>query len=130
MKSSYKLVHHRSAGQHQLVWRGLAFAMGALLGARGGVTIPAGDKSKVYDHLAKHYEEFGKEPPELKDYLQGELKQMFPEMYDVEETKGTTRSVRVIEPVIRVVSDATPSTAEEVSAKAVEDAFAKLKGKV
>ena len=130
MKSSYKLVHHRSVGQHQLVWRGLTFAMGALLGARGGVTIPAGDKSEVYNHLAEHYEEFGQKPPELKDYLQGELKQMFPEMYDVEETKGTTRSVRVIEPVIRVVSDVVHQSAEEVSAKAVEDAFAKLKGKV
>jgi len=66
IKSSYKLPHHR-AGTHKSVWRGVAAAMGALLGARGGVAIPAGDKKGVYNHLVGHYKEYDKEPPEFKD---------------------------------------------------------------
>jgi len=63
-KSSYKLPHHR-ARTHRVVWRGVSAAMGALLGARGGVDIPAGDRAKVYRHLRMHYEQFGKQPPEM-----------------------------------------------------------------
>lgn len=65
-KGSYKLPHHLAAGQHPVVWRGVTAAMGALLGARGGVNIPDVDRKGVYDHLAKHYREFGEEPPEFK----------------------------------------------------------------
>lgn len=64
---SYKLPHHDvKDGKFVVVWRGVAAAMAALLGARGGVRIPESDRKKVYNHLAKHYREFGKEPPEYK----------------------------------------------------------------
>ena len=62
VKASYKLPHHRPDGT--LVWRGVAAAMAALLGARGGVDIPAEDRRNVYEHLARHYREFDEEPPE------------------------------------------------------------------
>ena len=62
VKGSYKLPHHK-AGSYEVVWRGVAAAMGALMGARGGVDIPDGDRKGVYNHLAKHYKQFGKEPP-------------------------------------------------------------------
>ena len=65
VKESYKLPHHR-AGTHRVVWKGVAATMGALLGARGGTDIPAGDRRGVYEHLAKHYKQFEKEPPEFK----------------------------------------------------------------
>jgi len=64
-KSSYKLPHHHAEG-HKAVWRGVAAAMGALLGARGGTDIPEADRKGIYNHLSKHYKEFGKEPPEFK----------------------------------------------------------------
>jgi len=128
-KSAYKLPHHRTAGQHQLVWRGLTAAMGALLGARGGLAIPAGDKPGVYSHLAKHYKAFNKTPPELRDYLQGELKQMFPEMYDVKEEEESSRTVRVVIPHIRVIEN-TSRSVEDVSSQAIDDAFDKLRGRV
>lgn len=64
LKSSYKLPHHRSDGGHPVVWRGVSAAMGSLL--RGGVTIPAGDREGVYNHLASHYRQFDKEPPEFR----------------------------------------------------------------
>lgn len=68
-----KLPHHRP-GDGKLVWNGVRAAMGALLGARGGVSIPGGDRKKTYEHLVKHYKAFDKEPPEFRDYGAEELK--------------------------------------------------------
>ncbi len=62
---SYKFPHHDIKNDKlTLVWGGVKAAMGSLLGARGGSSIPAGDRKGVYDHLAAHYKEFDKEPPE------------------------------------------------------------------
>lgn len=63
LKTSYKLPHHRARG-HAVVWNGVRAAMGSLFGARGGVSIPDSDWDVVYGHLAKHYREFDKVPPE------------------------------------------------------------------
>lgn len=66
-KAGYKLPHHVYSGDGlKTHWPGTAYAMAALLGARGGVSIPESDRRAVYNHLAKHYKEFGKEPPEFK----------------------------------------------------------------
>tara|TARA_Y100000310_G_scaffold202655_1_gene202889 strand:+ start:2502 stop:3533 length:1032 start_codon:yes stop_codon:yes gene_type:complete len=64
-KGAYKLPHHMNEGQ-QVVWRGVAAAMAALMGGRGGVDIPTGDRRGVYDHLRRHYGQFDKEPPEFR----------------------------------------------------------------
>lgn len=66
VKSSYKLPHHEAKADHAAVWRGVSAAMGALMGAQGGVDIPDEDRRAVYEHLAKHYAEFDEEPPEFK----------------------------------------------------------------
>lgn len=50
------------------VWRGVAAAMGALLGAMGGVDIPDSDRRAVYDHLARYYAAFDKATPEFKGH--------------------------------------------------------------
>ena len=89
IKTAYKLPHHKAKG-HAVVWRAVAAAMGALLGARGGVNIPASDKNGVYNHLVKHYKQFDKEPPELRDYEEDELKGLLPEekqdkIFDIEK---------------------------------------------
>lgn len=63
IKSSYKLPHHKAADPHAVVWRAVAAAGAALMGARGGVDIPEGDIAGVKTHLAKHYAEFDKEAP-------------------------------------------------------------------
>ncbi len=60
-----KLPHH-DPKSHAVVWRGVVAAMVALFGARGGVDIPDEDRKKVYNHLAAHYREFGREPPEFR----------------------------------------------------------------
>jgi hypothetical protein len=63
-KQAYKLPHHELVdGRVRVVWSGVRSAMQVLAGARGGVDLPASDKQEVYRHLARHYEEFGKEPP-------------------------------------------------------------------
>jgi hypothetical protein len=81
-KSAYKLQHHQ-VDKFATVWGGVKAAMGALLGARGGIKIPDADREKVFAHLSKHYKEFGKTPPELKSYTEDELVKMFPEAYKV-----------------------------------------------
>ena len=64
-KSAYKLPHHTLSG-YKTVLRGCQAAMGAMMGARGGVEIPEEDRQGVYNHLAKHYAEFDKEPPMMR----------------------------------------------------------------
>jgi len=76
-KSDYKLPHHKASGNNPAVWNGVAAAMKALFGARGGVQIPDSDRKGVYNHLAKHYKQFDKEVPEFKEYTEEELKEMF-----------------------------------------------------
>ncbi len=70
-KTSYKLPHHRASGKHNVVWKGVAAAMAALLGARGGVSVPDSAKSGIYAHLKKHYSEFDKEVPDLRFNTEG-----------------------------------------------------------
>lgn len=82
VKSAYKLPHHKAEGQHAAVFRGVAAAMGALLGARGGVAIPTSDRQGVYNHLKRHYGQFDKEAPAFKSYSVDELKSSFPELYE------------------------------------------------
>lgn len=65
--SDLKLPHHRAADA-KVVFRGVSAAMGALLGARGGVDIPGNDRRKVYDHLAAHYRQFNRVAPEFRAY--------------------------------------------------------------
>lgn len=67
VKSSYKLPHHKEIdGVIKTVRRGVIAAMGALLGARGGVDVPSNERRGIYNHLAKHYKEFNMTPPEFK----------------------------------------------------------------
>ncbi len=75
VKSSYKLPHHR-ASDKKVVWKGVAAAMGALLGSRGGVDIPESDRRGVYAHLSKHYDDFEKDAPEFKSYTEQEIKEI------------------------------------------------------
>jgi hypothetical protein len=65
-KEAYKLPHHEIVdGRLRVVWNGVRSAMQVLAGARGGVDIPQEDRKAVYEHLARHYKEFGKEPPQI-----------------------------------------------------------------
>lgn len=58
-KEDYRLAHHKAEGEHACVWKGVAAAA-----ARLPLTdLPAADQAGVRRHLARHYEDFGKEAP-------------------------------------------------------------------
>ena len=78
-----KLPHH-DPKSHNVVWRGVTAATAVLLGARGGVDIPSGDKRAVYSHLVGHYKEFDKEPPEFRMASIGNDKERLIDAYGVE----------------------------------------------
>ena len=51
------------------------------MGARGGINIPDSDKRGIYNHLARHYEKFGREAPEFREYTEAELRDMFKDVW-------------------------------------------------
>ena len=57
-------------GKLTAIWRGVTASMAALLGARGGVSIPQADRKKVYNHIVKYYEKANKTPPDFKEMLE------------------------------------------------------------
>jgi hypothetical protein len=68
-KSSYKFIHHevsKEAGVGAANVRACTNGIAVLNGARGGAAIPPGDRKGVYNHLARHVRDAGKEPAELK----------------------------------------------------------------
>lgn len=67
VRASYKLPFAKMVnGELHIVFRGVAAAMGALNGSRGGVDIPESDRPKVYERISTLYQRFDKEPPELR----------------------------------------------------------------
>jgi len=74
--SDMKLPHHR-ASDGDAVWGGVRAAMGALMGGRGGVSLPEEDRAKVYRHLKSHYAEWDKDAPEMRAYTPEEIVAMF-----------------------------------------------------
>lgn len=91
---SYKLPHHDVVdGKFVAVWRGVVAAMAALFGARGGVDIPGSDRKGVYNHIAKHYRDAGREPPEFREYPAEALKSLFPEAFEGGEMANESTTV-------------------------------------
>lgn len=68
-KSAYKLPHHRmgESGELEAVWHGVSNAMARL----EQTDLPEEDAHGVFDHLAKHYEQWDKTPPEWDRFWQG-----------------------------------------------------------
>lgn len=93
-KGAYKLPHHNA--NDDVVWRGVAAAMGALLGSRGGVNIPDAERKGVYDHLAKHYKQFNKFVPSFKEYNSVELKNLEDEGIILSETENVVKEVNTV----------------------------------
>lgn len=114
-----KLPHHRPS-DGAVVWRGVAAAMAALLGSRGGVDIPREDRRKVYNHLADHYDQFDREPPAFEDSLRGqkrkeedklqirtveELKQSFPDLVAQLEAAAREEGAKAERDRIRAIDE-------------------------
>lgn len=97
-KRAYKLPHHLASGE--VVWRGTAVVMSRLFQA--ATQIPEADRRGVYNHLARHYRQFDREPPEFRSqeeietvglelvrglFGEGEV-EMWPEIFGVETEPG------------------------------------------
>ena len=91
---SYKLPHHDIyQGRFVVVWRGVAAAYAAVMGARGGVNIPAKDKPGVLAHLKAHYKQFDKPWPAEErtlyeyesEYTQDELEKLARAIYELRD---------------------------------------------
>lgn len=116
-KGAYKLPHHKAEG-HKAVWRGVAAAMAALLGARGGVNIPDTDKKGVYNHLKKHYAQFDKEAPEFKMVEEQVLSKLGEEVQALTLDREDKHVVRLVKKVIKEQKEAR-YTSEQIK-KALE----------
>lgn len=68
-KAAYKFIHHEVNADGDVGAANLnacSQGIGVLNGGRTGTTIPDADRQGVWDHLAKHIRDGGKEPPPLK----------------------------------------------------------------
>lgn len=100
----YKLPHHDVTGGEPLtIWRGVVAAMGVLLGARGGVDVPESDKRRIYNHLARHYRQFDKEPPAFRFVLSQELRDVFEVVEDQSIENAQKEMLKLLRDVKRSV---------------------------
>jgi hypothetical protein len=68
-KTHYTFIHHfvgEDGRPGAAAMSELGAEMAVLNGARGGTILRGEDRKAVYNHLAHHYRDFGKKPPELK----------------------------------------------------------------
>lgn len=69
LKGSYRFIHHEVSADGNVGAaniRACITGIAVLNGARGGTTIPDADIEGVYEHLASHLRDAGREPPELR----------------------------------------------------------------
>jgi HK97 family phage prohead protease len=132
VKSAYKLPHHTAEGC-QTVWRGVAAAMGALLGSRGGTNIPDGDRKGVYNHLSRHYEEFQKTPPDFKTVeLALLLQQVEPEQYKVGRVLSAANieqlkaAIDTLQKLLQAAEPPTDEVGKALTAQAVRSTLLRL----
>jgi len=116
-----KLPHHRPR-DGAVVWRGVAAAMAALLGARGGVDIPDEDVPRVYRHLASHYRQFDREPPPLE---RAAFAQKAGRVLSRANEERIREAVRLLQEVLAQVEQApeVPDAEEEVKGAEEEKAL-------
>lgn len=116
VKSAYKLPHHDAS--LKVVWAGVAAAMAAFLGARGGVNIPDDHKQGVYDHLAKHYAQFDKPCPAMKEYNEAELKAIEEELLVEKKEEIKQIEIKTGKKASEVIADMADKRRKELKALA------------
>jgi HK97 family phage prohead protease len=86
MKTNYTFVHHFVGSDGRpgpAALSALQNTFGLLNGARNGTKLRGSDRKGVYNHIAKHYRDDGRTPPELKadEYIDAvmEMKERLPE---------------------------------------------------
>lgn len=79
-EKSFLFLHHLPDKGHLVVWDGVVRSMALLLGAKGDTQINSDERKKIYDHLAKHYEEFDEKAPDYK-YVAAQVLHTMPDDY-------------------------------------------------
>jgi len=64
-KMAFRFIHHR-AEDGKVVFRGLSKAMNTLMDEQKSGRIPIEEREAAFEHLARHYREYGKTPPAFK----------------------------------------------------------------
>lgn len=83
-KAAYKFIHHHwEGGPGPANVRACITGIAVLNGARGGTTIPAGDRRGVHAHLARHLRDADMEPPELRAAPKAFSKHITQAIYEV-----------------------------------------------
>ena len=90
---SYKGIHHDIIdGNLVAVWSGVKSAMGSLVyGSRGGRIEDDDNRKSVYNHLAKHYEQFNKPVPNFR----GDGAEFFSQVVKPEELDALESELRL-----------------------------------
>lgn len=68
-KAAYRFIHHETSSNGAVGAANVAACttgIGVLNGGRGGSTIPSADRQGVYNHLARHVRDAGREPAPLR----------------------------------------------------------------
>lgn len=110
-KSSYKLPHARTDGT--IVFRGVASAMAALMGARGGVQIPDADRRGVYNHLSSEYKRFNKQAPSFKS-VEEQILRDFSEPIDIVDMAEQLLGKELEGPEVKIEDPVSPVTEDKV----------------
>ena len=106
-KEGYKLPFAKMVdGELKAVWRGVASAMGAVNGARGGVSISDEERKTAYSHLSKYYEKFEKEPPEFQASVDTSIDNASKTKHDEPADAGTSASTIVYSTPAESISEA------------------------
>ena len=69
MKTHYSFIHHfvsENGTPGAAAWGAVNNSMSVLNGARTGTILRGEERRAVYNHFKRHYEDFGKDAPELK----------------------------------------------------------------
>jgi len=127
---SYKLPHHYVRNGRLITpWSGVKAAMAALLGARGGVDIPENERKKVYNHLAAHYKQFDKEPPEF--HTLELLRDVFSEVFvEIEGLYDNVAKLASLLPKVHEIEDSLAALAARVDALSAQSEAKELKEKI
>jgi HK97 family phage prohead protease len=106
-KSSYKFPHHDVSENGEVGaanLRGVAAAIAALNGARGGAAIPSSDRREVYRHLAAHYADADLDAPPLQESSSIETR-FIGQLKMLEGQEGTLQGIASVYDSIDMVGD-------------------------
>lgn len=108
-KSAYKFIHHEVSADGEpgaANVRGCIAGIAVLNGGRGGADIPDEDREGVYNHLARHLRDAGREPPELQRSRQDEFVRFGQQLAEPSSLDRDNRRVNVVaysgQPVTRL----------------------------